>query len=332
MRRAGEGKPRSRSPKTTHRPTAALRLAKQGSFEKRARKPPPRVFVPRNPEPQPVRSVGERPGEDPAVSNRSKVARALSRAARRKRRVPPTTREPPPLRSASSRAASWPRRSRIASVQARSASAFVPIAIAGPLTGHSPSATLRERAMSGEAMAKPRRRPARPERARPNDRSTTAPMGRTGARLSPSPSKSAKASSTIRTPPRRRSRASSSSSSARGVIRPSGLLGLTTMATSKAAHVFDPLRLLADLRAHSGECRGKTAVSRPKHANGAAQARSAPAFGSAPASRGRRRHFRRRRLCHGVQRRRPRASPGLRFRAAATRRRKRDRAGDRGAD
>ncbi len=38
--------------------------AKQGSFEKRARKPPPRVFVPRNPEPQPVRSVGERPGED----------------------------------------------------------------------------------------------------------------------------------------------------------------------------------------------------------------------------------------------------------------------------
>ena len=54
MRRAGEGKSRRR--------TFNDREAR--SPGKRAREPPPRALIARNPEPQPVGSVGERPGED----------------------------------------------------------------------------------------------------------------------------------------------------------------------------------------------------------------------------------------------------------------------------
>ena len=52
----------------------------------------------------------------------------------------------------------WP----VGSSHASSASAGTPTAIAGPLTGHWPSAARKPKAMSGEAAAKPSLNPARP--------------------------------------------------------------------------------------------------------------------------------------------------------------------------
>ena len=54
-------------------------------------------------------------------------------------------RQPAPCRSASSRALSLPMRARIAASQSESPSARTPIAIAGPLTGHGPSAPRKAR-------------------------------------------------------------------------------------------------------------------------------------------------------------------------------------------
>ena len=66
MRRAGEGKRRSR----------AFNVGEARSPGKRRGEPPPRVLVARNPEPQPIRRVGEGPGED------SRREQPLKRGAR----------------------------------------------------------------------------------------------------------------------------------------------------------------------------------------------------------------------------------------------------------
>ena len=193
------------------------------------------ALVARNPEPQPVRSVGEGPGEDsrreqPLEMRRARpLSRRGGRGASRRGRA-----SRPPLRSASRRAASAPRRSRIASVQARSASAFVPIAIAGPLTGH--SAQRRPQRLDdvgrGDGKAEPKAREAKGlaeraqhDRARGQDRRQAfARAVEIGEGFVDDQEPAA--------PPR--AAPASSSRSARGVIRPSGLLGLTTMATWKS--------------------------------------------------------------------------------------------------
>ena len=135
-------------------------------------------------------------------------------AARRKRRVPPMIRQPIVSRSASSRAASAPRRTLIAAVQSGSASACPPIAIAGPLTGQGP-----------RRRARPLRCPARRSRSRAEALQVRRPCRTSAGRLRPSrqdrsealagPSKSAKASSTMSEPPRRASRSCKSRRSAR---------------------------------------------------------------------------------------------------------------------
>ena len=215
----------------------------------------------------------------------------------------------------------------IAAVQSRSASAFVPIAIAGPLTGQGPSAARSRSPMSGEATAKPSLKPARPK-VLPNERRMTAPVcGRKGARLSSS-SNSAKASSTMMQPTAAqepRVQLEQVPAARDPSVR---VVGIDDDCDVGFRQRFERRRLY-DPRAGRGEGLRMAAVGRPP-ARRQLPARAARAPGSAPASPGQRRRLRTARRNDAP--RRPRARLAPRAPAAASTPPARDREADRGAD
>ena len=222
----------------------------------------------------------------------------------------------PRARAAGRRAApaSLPSRPRVASSQSKSASARSPIAIAGPLTGHGPSAARKDGAMSGDASAKPRRSPASPKLL-PNERRTTAPRaGSAGARLS---IRSVKIGEGLvddeHAPARRKALMQRQEVGARN-DPPVGIVRIDHDRDVERVHVLEPLRF-DDARAGGGEgglesrCRSAPA-RRPRRAAGCGTAR-----GSEPASRGLRPRLPRPRRSGG--RRRLRALRARRCRAIA---------------
>ncbi len=137
--------------------------------------------------------------------------------------------------SASSRALSLPSRARVASSQSESASARAPIAIAGPLTGQGPRAARKGpdniRRSDGESEAKPRQPVGLAERAQDDGaaRGQRRLQGFVGAVEIGEGLVDDQHSAAQMKP-----RVKIKEVGAR-VIRPSGLLGLTTIATSRSS-------------------------------------------------------------------------------------------------
>ena len=244
-----------------------------GSPAERCRKPFPMRLVAGNAEAQAVRASAKGRVRMPALSRRRKPS-ASWRCGEPKESGSTEDAPAVPTSSASSRAASAPSRARIASVQSRSASALVPIAIAGPLTGQGPSAARKRsadvRRSDGEAEPEAREAKGLAERAQ-DDRPG---FGKNGRETLVAPSKSAKASSTMSSPPRRTRRACRSRRSMRRATRPSGLLGLTTIATSTGPRLraTRPARLARRRRRRPRRGRRRSVPARRRRPFGASRA------------------------------------------------------------
>ena len=192
----------------------------------------------------------------PAASSRSKAARASAFAASRNKRVPPMICPPAWCRRASSRAMSLPRRARHLS-QSELASARSPIAIAGPLTGHGPRAARKCGTMSGDARRETKPKPSQSVGLAERAQDDSAARRQRCREAFPLAIEIGEGLVDDQHAPAREA-LMQVEQAARVVIRPSGLFGLTTIATSRP--FMSSSRFALMMRAPGGEGRRETAI------------------------------------------------------------------------